>query len=211
MRYVDARFLTSPMNRTFLVLITSVFLHLSCEAVTFPVSGGEQDGRSIVVSYDSSQKHFGPDAGPDVLLIDRDGKTLAKFPDFSADWSWTGAHPEQAVYRADWSHSGELVYIVYQAGRLFSGFHVYRYSDGALSRVELDPLFSTIQEKELFGADPASPNVARSRVVAWLGAFTLLCAMERADSSYYLAIALPKVGKPRMTHSFELNEQREQP
>jgi len=183
-----------------------MLLHLSCAAVTFPVQGGDYEGGRIVVSYDASQKHFDVDAGPDILLVDRDGQTLVKFPDFTADWSWSGQHPEQAVYRADWSHSGELVYITYQAGRMYSDFHVYRYSEGTLVRVELDSLFTAIREKELFGADPISPNVARSRVVAWLGSVTLLCAMERADSTYYLAISIPKVGKPRMIHSFQLHE-----
>ena len=194
------------MNRAFFTLVIAMLLHLVCGAATFPVSGGDNEGRRIVVSYDESQKHFGPDAGPDILLVDREGKTLAKFPALEADWSWNGVHPEQAVHRADWSHSGDLVYIVFQAGRLYSGFSVYRYADGKLSRVEIEPLLSTIHEKELFGAEPASPNVARSRVVAWLGSVTLLCAMERADSTYYLAIAIPKTGKPRMIHSFELNE-----
>ena len=143
------------MRRTILALALSASCAL---AEQFPIEGGDRGDKRVVVSYDPKTEFLG-DSGADLLLLDRDGKTIAKFPPLNADWSWTGQHPERTVYSIHWTENGRLMFVRYRAGRILSGFSVFRVGEDSVTEIDVGGTVGALYEKGRIGDPPRSRTI----------------------------------------------------
>ena len=106
----------------------------------FTVDGSVVGDRKVIVSYDPKTPHL-YDVGAEVKLV-QGTEIIAKLTGLGIDWSWSGDHPERAIHRAEWNSHGDLFRILYKAGRILTGFTVYRLNDD--KTVTEVPVYETV-------------------------------------------------------------------
>jgi len=184
----------------FVAIALSLLPKLSAE--TFLVKGSEIWERKVIVSYDPK---ISPIDDIKVQLSYGEGKTL-DLPDFEPDWSWNTKHPEETIYSVTWTEDGKYFYIVYQAGRILTGFDVYHFTGDSLSKVDVDSTVQTLYQKAIIGQGPLSPNNSGCHIISWLSMRTFLVDLQTADDIFYATLFITKDGKTRLTNLFSLSE-----
>ncbi len=190
------------MKRTILAFLLSASFAIADQ---FPIEGGDRGDKRVVVSYDPRTPDIG-DSGADLLLLDRDGKTVAKFPPLNADWSWTGQHPEKTVYSIDWTEDGGFMFVRYRAGRIASGFSVFRIGAESVTEIDVGGTVGSLYEKGRIGEPPKSPNNSGVHPITWLTSTTLLCDAQTADDRFFVTVTITKKNVPRITNIFNVSE-----
>lgn len=194
------------MKRTILAFLLSA----SCAiAEQFAIEGGKYGDKRVVVSYDPKTPDIG-DTGADLLLLDGDGKTVAKFPRLNADWSWAGQHLEETVESIHWTENGSLMFVRYRTGRLLSGFSVFRVGEDSVTEIDVDGTVSSLYEKGRIGDPPRSSNNSRVHPVTWLTSTTILCDAQTADDQFFVTVTITKKNVPRITNIFHVSEPTEE-
>ena len=190
------------MKQTILALLFSTSFAVADQ---FPIEGGERGGKRVVVSYDPKTPDIG-DSGADLLLLDRDGKTVAKFPPLNADWSWTGQNPEKTVYSIQWTENGSFIYVSFRTGRILSGFSVFRIGEESVTEIDVGGTVGSLYDKGRIGEPPRSPNNSGVHAITWITSTTLLCDIQTADDTFFVTVTITKKNVPRITNIFHVSE-----
>jgi len=175
----------------------------------FVVSGADHEAantalgdRRIVVSYDPKAEHR-----PIVKLV-QGGETMAELKGLGVDWTWVGTTYEKAIYGATWNSHGDLFWIHYQAGRILTGFNVYRVNaDRTVTEIPIRDHIGALYKSGKVGKPPDNPNNSLIHAIHWLSQTTLLCDIHTADKGpMFVTIHIATDNTLKTTNIFELHE-----
>ncbi len=195
--------------KPFLVALAIALSQLGLRADEFTVDGSVLGDRKVIVSYDPKTPHL-YDVGADVSLV-QGTETIAKLTGLGIDWSWSGDHPERAIHRVEWSTYGDLFRIHYQAGRILTGFTVYRLNgDKTVTEVPVYETVGALYKDGKTGKPPQSSNNSGIHALTWLSRSTLLCDIHTADKGIsYVTVKIGRDNVPKITNIFQLDDEDE--
>lgn len=196
--------------KPFLVALAIALTAPGLWADEFTVDGSVFGDRKVIVSYDPKTPHL-YDVGANVNLL-QGRKIIAKLTGLGIDWSWSGDHPERAIYRVEWNSHGDLFRIHYRAGRILTGFTAYRLNDdNTVTEVPVFEAVSALYKDGKTGKAPEGPNNSGIHALSWLSRSTLLCDIHTEDKGIsYVTVKIGRDNVPKITNIFQLDDDDEQ-